>query len=245
MEQNHTSWQACSRSTGATGCAGTETTTPPCEQVPAHISLSLQQPQASTRHTPIMHMRRPRWRVDICPSLSKFTVDFTQGRKTPHSQHGDLPLSQKVLPLLAMQTVRLRALIGKRAGGALCSPLPQGQSLSDKFEVLPMLSLQESALLSQVGFLPGCGQPIGEPQKAHSHEIFPRTRLAGDPPNDLLSGGYARQSDNSDDNSLLFVQGHGRLKLSQVTGEIEKQFGNKQNKNQTPQSQASTLAQVG
>lgn len=129
-----------------------------------------------------MQMRRPRWRVDICLSLSKFTVDFTQGRKAPHSQHRDLPLSQKVVPLLAMQTVRVRALMGKQAGGALCSPLSQCPSLSDKFEVLPRLSLKESALLSQVGFLPGCGQPTGEPKKAHSHEIFPRTRLAGDPP---------------------------------------------------------------
>lgn len=98
MEQNHISWQACSSSTGATGCAGTETTTPPCKQVPAHISLLLQKPQASTRHTPITQMRRPRWQVDICPSLSKFTVDFTQGRKAPHSQHGDLPLARKFSP---------------------------------------------------------------------------------------------------------------------------------------------------
>lgn len=72
--------------------------------------------------------------------------------------------------------------MGKQAGGALCSPLPQGRSLSDKFEVLPRLNLKESVLLNQVGFLPGCGQPTGEPQKAHSHEIFPRTRLAEDPP---------------------------------------------------------------
>lgn len=107
------------------------------------------------------------------PKLSKFIVDLTQGLKGPGSQHRDLALSQKVLSLLALQTVRVRDLLGKWAGGALCTPHPQGQSLPDRFEVVP----------SQAGFfLVGCSQPLGEAQRVNAREVFPRTREIGDPP---------------------------------------------------------------
>lgn len=79
--------------------AGTEVTTTP-----------LLQPQASTRHTSDV------WEADTCPSLSKFIVDLTQGLGGPGSQHRDLSLSWKVLSLLALQTVRVRDLLGKWQG---------------------------------------------------------------------------------------------------------------------------------
>lgn len=58
---------------------------------------------------------------------------------------------------------------GERSGqaGGWCPRFPssQGGSLSDRFEVVPRLSLRESVLATQAGFPPGCSQPMGNPQK--------------------------------------------------------------------------------
>lgn len=145
---------------------------------------------------------------------------MTQGLRDPDFQHQDLLLNQKVLSFLAVQTVRARDLQGRQVGSALYISRPQGGSLSDRFEVVPRLSLRESVLASQAGFPPGCSQPMEEPQKVNAHEVFSQNQASERPTHSaLLSGECAGQSDGSDDSGLLLVYEHVPWKLSQVTAE--------------------------
>lgn len=144
---------------------------------------------------------------------------MTQRLGDPDSQHWDLLLNQKVLSLLDAQTVRARDL-GRQVGGTLGFPRPQGGSLSDRFEVVPRLSLRESVLATQAGFPPGCSQPMEEPPKVNAREVFSQNQASERPTQSaLLSGGCAEQADGSDDSGLLLVYEHGPWKLSQVTTE--------------------------